>query len=197
MGVKMKLLLLVLCATISSGDQTLAASLGCQTEDGKNYWGNDIHHEKVETLQACADLCSSTPGGLFWTWNKGNDKDCWVKSSDSGRIQDPAAVSGNRECGDQTAAAPSGDQTMTPSEDEQTMTPSEDDQTEGSGIGIDVRCHSNLFDEAVELLSTHTVERLEKQLLEEKNALKEKENENEMLKLELEKKQEEMEKSRT
>ena len=27
------------------------------------------------------------------------------------------------------------------------------------------RCHKNLFDEAVELLGTHTVERLEKELL--------------------------------
>ena len=62
---------------------------------------------------------------------------------------------------------------------------------------IDVRCHSNLFDEAVELLSTHTVERLEKQLLVRENELKEKENENELLKLELEKKQEEMGKSWT
>jgi len=64
-------------------------------------------------------------------------------------------------------------------------------------VQIDVRCHSNLFDEAVELLSTHTVERLEKQLLVRENDLKEKENENELLKLELEKKQEEMGKSWT
>ena len=75
------------------------------------------------------------------------------------------------------------------------------DQTEDSSPGnprpIEKRCHSNLFDEAVELLSTHTVKRLEKEILENGNALKEKENEVEMLKLELEKKQDEMEKSWT
>merc|ERR1719430_151557 len=71
------------------------------------------------------------------------------------------------------------------------------DQTEDSSpvnpMPIDKRCHSNLFDEAVELLSTHTVKRLEKQILVNENALKEKENEVEMLKLDLEKKQQEME----
>jgi len=185
--VKMKLLLLFFiqattsfgdqAAAASLGDQPAATSLGCRIEDGKDYLGNDIHHKQVETLQACADLCASTPGGLFWTWNMGKKK-CFVKTSDSGRKQYPGAVSGNRECGDQAAAAPIGDQTTTTSED---------DQTEGSGIGIDMKCHSNLFDEAVELLSTHTVERLQKQLLVKENALKEKETEVEMLKLKMEK----------
>merc|ERR1719430_2624583 len=71
------------------------------------------------------------------------------------------------------------------------------DQTEASSPGnplpMEKRCHSNLFDEAVELLSTHTVKRLEKQILGNENALKEKEDENEILKMELEKKQLEME----
>ena len=68
------------------------------------------------------------------------------------------------------------------------------DQAEASApLPIDKRCHSNLFDEAVELLSTHTVKRLETQILGNENSLKEKENEVEILKLELEKKQQEME----
>ena len=46
------------------------------------------------------------------------------------------------------------------------------DSTPGN-LQTDKRCHSNLFDEAVELLSTHTVKRLEKQILENENALKE------------------------
>merc|ERR1712130_418740 len=62
---------------------------------------------------------------------------------------------------------------------------------------IDEGCYSNLFDEAVELLSTHTVERLEKELLAKENTLKEKEEEVETLKGELERKQDEMEKSWT
>ena len=63
-----------------------------------------------------------------------------------------------------------------------------------SGLG---NVQIDLFDEAVELLNTHTVERLEGQLIVKENALKEKENENEMLKLELKKKQAEMGKSWT
>ena len=52
-----------------------------------------------------------------------------------------------------------GEQTATTSLADQTTTTSEEDQTEGSGLGnvqIDVRCHSNLFDEAVELLTEPT-----------------------------------------
>ena len=83
---------------------------------------------------------------------------------------------------------------------DQAMSISIGDQEVGSGLGnkqTEERCLCNLFDETVELLSTHTVERLEKQVLIKENALKEKENEVKILKLELEMKQEEMEKSWT
>ena len=73
---------------------------GCHIEYAMNYIGNDILHKRVDTLQACANLCSSTYGGLFWTWNKDGDKNCWVKTSDSGRVHAPHAVSGSRECGE-------------------------------------------------------------------------------------------------
>merc|ERR1719458_1388733 len=73
--------------------------------------------------------------------------------------------------------------------------PTEDFEPES--LQVEERCQCNLFSEAVQLLSTHTVEQLEQQVLEKENALKEKENEVESLKLELEKKQEEMEKSWT
>ena len=64
-------------------------------------------------------------------------------------------------------------------------------------LQIDERCQCNLFNEAVQLLSTHTVEQLEQQVIVKENALKEKEKEIQSLKLDLEKKQEEMEKSWT
>ena len=83
---------------------------------------------------------------------------------------------------------------------DQTMSTSFGDQEVGSGLGnlqTEQRCLCNLFDETVELLSTHTVERLEKQVLVKESALKEKEKEVKMLKLELERKQEEVEKSWT
>ena len=75
---------------------------GCKIENAMDYYGNDILFKKVDTLQACASLCSSTPGGLFWTWSLKHegDKNCWVKTSDSGRVHNPLTVSGNRECGE-------------------------------------------------------------------------------------------------
>ena len=68
---------------------------------------------------------------------------------------------------------------------------------EPESLQVEERCQCNLISEAVQLLSTHTVEQLEQQVLVKENALKEKENEVESLKLQLETKQEEMEKSWT
>ena len=48
-------------------------------------------------MQACADLCASTSGGLFWTYHT-HTKKCYVKTSSSGRTTHETAVSGNREC---------------------------------------------------------------------------------------------------
>ena len=73
--------------------------LGCSTEKNIDYHGNDISGKVVlESMQACADLCASTPGGLFWTYSPTN-KHCYVKSSNSGRTANAHSVSGNRECG--------------------------------------------------------------------------------------------------
>jgi len=83
-----------------SGNRECGVFRGCRIEDNMNYFGNDIMFgKKVESLQACADLCSSTPGGLFWTWHENGDKFCWVKSSNSGRRQQDGTVSGTKECG--------------------------------------------------------------------------------------------------
>ena len=74
---------------------------GCHIEYATNYHGNDILNKRVDTLQACANLCSSTSRGRFWTWNKDGDKNCLVKTSDSGRVHHAThAVSGNKECGE-------------------------------------------------------------------------------------------------
>ena len=72
--------------------------LGCVTEQNIDYNGNDIANQVLESMQACADLCASTPGGLFWTYLP-TDKSCYVKSSNSRRMAHALAVSGNRECG--------------------------------------------------------------------------------------------------
>ena len=54
--------------------------------------------KRTENQQECAHVSASTPGGLFWTWNK-NTKECFVKYSNSGKIEVGHAVSGTRECG--------------------------------------------------------------------------------------------------
>ena len=77
---------------------------GCLIEDGidyhdvKNSRHQDIKVKRTANQQACADLSATTVGGLFWTWNK-NNKNCIVKSSDSGKKTLGHAVSGNRACG--------------------------------------------------------------------------------------------------
>jgi len=70
---------------------------GCLIENNIVYWGNDIANKIVETSQACADFCASTPGGLFWTFDT-KTKRCYVKSSDSGRKTRQDRISGNRKC---------------------------------------------------------------------------------------------------
>ena len=52
----------------------------------------------MKSQQACAELCASTSGGLFWTYIIGQ-KRCLVKSSDSDRRDMGGRVSGNRDCG--------------------------------------------------------------------------------------------------
>ena len=48
--------------------------------------------------QACAEHCASIDGGLFWTYSF-TTKNCYVKSSDSGRKVQGNLVSGTRACG--------------------------------------------------------------------------------------------------
>ena len=71
--------------------------LGCFIEYNIDYRGNDIVNMVVDTHQACADFCASTPGGLFWTF--GVDMWCYIKSSSSGRKTNQETTSGNRKCG--------------------------------------------------------------------------------------------------
>ena len=51
---------------------------------------------------ACAKLCSSTDGALFWTFQT-STKYCWLKTSKGTKFsgEDSDYVSGNKECGKQ------------------------------------------------------------------------------------------------
>ena len=79
------------------GDLSLA---GCLLESDVTYVGFNIPRsdKEVENQQACAELCASTSGGLFWTYIV-SQKRCFVKSSDSDRRDKNGRVSGNRDCG--------------------------------------------------------------------------------------------------
>ena len=79
--------------------------LGCIIEEATDYLGHDIpwKRKRTENQQECADFSASTPGGHFWTWNKGT-KTCYVKSSNSGKRTVGHAVSGNSKCGKKTGA---------------------------------------------------------------------------------------------
>ena len=70
---------------------------GCIEEDGIVYWGQNIPGGMKTTANAqeCADFAASIPGGLFWSFRK-SIKECYVKSSNSGRRTDGGAVSGKK-----------------------------------------------------------------------------------------------------
>ena len=72
----------------------------CIAEEKIDLPGNDIGQEiKMESQQACAEHCVSVEGGLFWTYSF-NTKNCYIKSSDSGRRSHTGrVVSGTRACG--------------------------------------------------------------------------------------------------
>ena len=76
---------------------------GCVIEDKVNYVGHVLGGDNAvptvqESQQACAEQCAATVGALFWTYNK-NNKECWLKTSDSDRRHLAHVVSGSRTCG--------------------------------------------------------------------------------------------------
>ena len=110
----MFLLALLLPTDVSAqlaGDQTeirfetKSMSSGCIREDHIDYYGHDIGGRvALANPQACAEHCVSVEGGLFWTYSH-KSKNCFVKSSDSGRRYEGTwedeghVVSGTRACG--------------------------------------------------------------------------------------------------
>ena len=77
---------------------------GCRVEENVNFLGNDITldngivFKKVETWFDCINFAAQTPGGRFWTWNENTNRNCHVKSSDSGRESVNGVKSGNVNC---------------------------------------------------------------------------------------------------
>ena len=76
---------------------------GCIQEENIDYRGHGIGHWSevhgvVASPQACAELCVSIKGGLYWTYSY-TTKNCYVKSSNSGRLIISNVVSGTRACG--------------------------------------------------------------------------------------------------
>ena len=73
---------------------------GCNLEDNIDYQGFNIwgSGEVVESKEACARLSFSRDDALFWTFRKDN-RQCYLKDSNSVKKENTEAVSGNRECG--------------------------------------------------------------------------------------------------
>ena len=81
----------------------------CDILHNTDYEGNNILIKRLEPKKnesvkfdfpdwaVCADLCSTTPGALFWTWDSKNKK-CYVKNSKSGKKPKKKFISGNKEC---------------------------------------------------------------------------------------------------
>ena len=70
-------------------------------EQEVGYFGNDLKPSKTKTTankQECADYSASTPGSLFWTWDK-TTKKCFLKSSKARTAEHRNFVSGNSACG--------------------------------------------------------------------------------------------------
>merc|ERR1712037_1002289 len=78
--------------------ECLSDDSGCIVKGSTDYYGNDITHTTMASVQACADFCASTLGCRFWTYNH-HTKLCWLKSSRTGWTYVLDAVSGNRACG--------------------------------------------------------------------------------------------------
>ena len=73
-----------------------------------DYYGNDINAEsghknyargagKCESAQECQRLCQETEECLVFTYKTGN-KECWLKSTDSGRSYRVGDISGKNFC---------------------------------------------------------------------------------------------------
>ena len=78
---------------------------GCVIEDKVNYVGHIIDGDNAiptiqENSQACAKHCAAREdeGARYWTYNKDN-KECWIKTSDSDRRWLDHVISGSRACG--------------------------------------------------------------------------------------------------
>ena len=83
------------------GSPPAAPPPGCIMEQEIGYRGNDLKPSKMKKTankEECADYSASTPGSLFWTWDK-RTKKCFLKSSKAGREKHHNSVSGNSECG--------------------------------------------------------------------------------------------------
>merc|ERR1719220_1831997 len=88
-------------AAASPAQSDRLAKPGCIMEQEVGYFGNDLKPSKTKETankQECADYSASTPGSLFWTWDK-RTKKCFLKSSKAGREKHHNSVSGNSECG--------------------------------------------------------------------------------------------------
>ena len=78
---------------------TITFTSGCKRENKYDYNGYDIAGHsmiKVSGEAACANLCSGNGICKFWTYWR---KQCFLKTSNSGKMPLSDAISGNKDCG--------------------------------------------------------------------------------------------------
>ena len=68
-------------------------------EDNINYYGNDITDKNkiVSGLEECIYWCGDTTTCRFWSFGK-SDRRCWLKTSDSGKVENADTISGTNNC---------------------------------------------------------------------------------------------------
>ena len=81
-------------------DLTTYLFLDSCVEKNVYYYGETIDaiHENVENDGYCQELCADFWLCYFWSYNA-EDKECVLKSSDSGREHFPGYISGPKKCG--------------------------------------------------------------------------------------------------
>jgi hypothetical protein len=78
----------------SSSQTTLTSIASCSTEEGYDYYGNDLPNGNIESKSAeeCCAACKDRSGCSHYTYIWGS---CWLKSSSAGREPNQQGISGS------------------------------------------------------------------------------------------------------
>lgn len=78
----------------ATGGGALSGEACPNQEQDTDYSGNDLKSTKASSADDCCDICGAEPGCTYWTFQKGTNGKCQLKSSDAGKKKKEGAVSG-------------------------------------------------------------------------------------------------------